>query len=277
MIKVESHAGDPFRGFGLTFQDWNRGKRSICIDLKTEAGRGVLYKLVEDADVVVENYRPGVSKRLGADYETLSKINPNLVYCSVSAYGQEGPYRSKPGFDPLLQARSGAMDLPGWGDETAGFPGHGHLGLRSGVSRGLRGGVGVAGQGSDWKGPEGGDVLAEGLHGDAVGEVCGGEERRERDTGGGLRGRRVQGTGFTRRPTAGYSLGSGRTRSGPGLAGRSGRTLLLSETETLQMRHWAKRLGKTFASASSGEWLSCMEGASRTLCADSAGHGPIRG
>ena len=90
VIKVESHAGDPFRGFGLTFQDWNRGKRSICIDLKTEAGRGVLYKLVEDADVVVENYRPGVSKRLGADYETLSKINPNLVYCSVSAYGQEG-------------------------------------------------------------------------------------------------------------------------------------------------------------------------------------------
>ena len=113
VIKVESHAGDPFRGFGLTFQDWNRGKRSICIDLKTEAGRRVLYKLVEDADVVVENYRPGVSKRLGADYETLSKINPNLVYCSVSAYGQEGPYRSKPGFDPLLQARSGAMAYQG--------------------------------------------------------------------------------------------------------------------------------------------------------------------
>ena len=113
VIKVEALTGDPFRGLGPVFQDWNRGKRSICIDLKTEVGRGVLYRLVEDADVVVENYRPGVAKRLGADYETLSKINPSLVYCSVSAYGQEGPYRSKPGFDPLLQARSGAMDYQG--------------------------------------------------------------------------------------------------------------------------------------------------------------------
>ena len=113
VTKVESLTGDPFRGLGPAFQDWNRGKRSICIDLKTEMGRGVLYKLVEDADVIVENYRPGVAQRLGADYETLSKINPNLVYCSASAYGQEGPYRNKPGFDPLLQARSGAMDYQG--------------------------------------------------------------------------------------------------------------------------------------------------------------------
>ena len=113
VIKVEALTGDPFRGLGPVFQDWNRGKRSICIDLKTEAGRGVLYRLAEDADVVVENYRPGVARRLGADYETLKQINPNLVYCSVSAYGQEGPYRSKPGFDPLLQARSGAMDYQG--------------------------------------------------------------------------------------------------------------------------------------------------------------------
>ena len=113
VIKVESLTGDPFRSLGPTFQDWNRGKRSICVDLKTEEGRGVLYRLVEEADVVVENYRPGVARRLGADYETLSKINPRLVYCSVSAYGQEGPYRSKPGFDPLLQARSGAMAFQG--------------------------------------------------------------------------------------------------------------------------------------------------------------------
>ena len=113
VIKVESLSGDPFRSLGPTFQDWNRGKRSICVDLKTEEGRGALYRLVEEADVVVENYRPGVARRLGADYETLSKINPRLVYCSVSAYGQEGPYRSKPGFDPLLQARSGAMAFQG--------------------------------------------------------------------------------------------------------------------------------------------------------------------
>ncbi len=113
VIKVESLTGDPFRSLGPTFQDWNRGKRSICVDLKSEEGRGVLYSLVEDADVVVENYRPGVARRLGADYETLSRINPRLIYCSVSAYGQEGPYRSKPGFDPLLQARSGAMAFQG--------------------------------------------------------------------------------------------------------------------------------------------------------------------
>lgn len=113
VIKVESLTGDPFRSLGPTFQDWNRGKRSICVDLKTEAGHGVLYRLVENADVVVENYRPGVSRRLGADYDTLREINSRLVYCSVSAYGQEGPYRSKPGFDPLLQARSGAMAYQG--------------------------------------------------------------------------------------------------------------------------------------------------------------------
>ena len=113
VLKIESLNGDPFRGLGPAFQDWNRGKRSICIDLKTEEGRRVLYRLIEDADVVVENYRPGVAKRLGADYETLKKINPSLIYCSVSAYGQDGPYRSKPGFDPLLQARSGAMDYQG--------------------------------------------------------------------------------------------------------------------------------------------------------------------
>ena len=121
VTKVESLAGDPFRSLGPTFQDWNRGKRSICVDLKTEEGRGVLYRLVEDADVVVENYRPGVSRRLGADYETLSRINPRLVYCSVSAYGQEGPYRSKPGFDPLFQARSGAMAYQGGVDRPPVF------------------------------------------------------------------------------------------------------------------------------------------------------------
>ena len=149
VIKVESLAGDPFRSLGPTFQDWNRGKRSICVDLKTEEGRGVLYRLVEEADVVVENYRPGVARRLGADYETLSKINPRLVYCSVSAYGQEGPYRSKPGFDPLLQARSGAMAFQGGKYQAACVSGSGHLGLRGGVPGGLRSFTGAAGQGAD--------------------------------------------------------------------------------------------------------------------------------
>ena len=115
VTKVESLTGDPFRLLGPTFQDWNRGKRSVCINLKTDQGQQVLHKLVKEADVVVENYRPGVAERLGAGYQTLSRINPRLIYCSISAYGQDGPYRLKPGFDPLLQARSGAMAHQGYG------------------------------------------------------------------------------------------------------------------------------------------------------------------
>ena len=79
----------------------------------------MLYRLVEEADVVVENYRPGVARRLGADYETLSKINPRLVYCSVSAYGQEGPYRSKPGFRPLAPGSEWGYGIPGRGVQAA--------------------------------------------------------------------------------------------------------------------------------------------------------------
>ncbi|MFQ5873141.1 MAG: CaiB/BaiF CoA transferase family protein [Dehalococcoidia bacterium] len=113
VIKLESPAGDPFRMSQGAFQAWNRGKRSISVDLRTDEGGKILYKLVTDSDVVVENYRPGVAKRLRADYDTLSRINPALIYCSISGYGQTGPYSKKPGFDPLLQARSGAMARQG--------------------------------------------------------------------------------------------------------------------------------------------------------------------
>ena len=173
VIKVESLSGDPFRSLGPTFQDWNRGKRSICIDLKTEEGRGALYRLVEEADVVVENYRPGVARRLGADYETLSKINPRLVYCSVSAYGQEGPYRSKPGFDPLAPGSERGYGFPGRGVQAASFPCVGDLRLRGSVPGGLRSFTGTVGKSADWERPEGGDFAAAGLHGNAVGEVRG--------------------------------------------------------------------------------------------------------
>ena len=86
-----------------------RNKRSIVLNLKLPEAQSVLHRLCETADVLLESNRPGVSKRLGADYETLKKINPGIIYCSASGYGQTGPYWKKPGFDPLLQARSGAM------------------------------------------------------------------------------------------------------------------------------------------------------------------------
>jgi crotonobetainyl-CoA:carnitine CoA-transferase CaiB-like acyl-CoA transferase len=113
VIKVESHTGDGFRTMGGAFQGWNRGKRAIILNLQTQEGRDILYKMVADADVVTENYRPGVAKRLGADYETLKQVNPGIIYCSVVGYGLSGPYSSKPAFDPLLQAQSGAMAAQG--------------------------------------------------------------------------------------------------------------------------------------------------------------------
>ncbi|MPZ23067.1 MAG: hypothetical protein GEU28_05880 [Dehalococcoidia bacterium] len=113
VIKVEPLTGDPFREIAVGFLGWNRGKRSIAVDLRNEEGREVLYDLVRSADAIVENFRPGVTERLKVDYETLRAINPRLVYCSVVANGFGGPRRDRPGFDPLLQARSGAMDGQG--------------------------------------------------------------------------------------------------------------------------------------------------------------------
>jgi crotonobetainyl-CoA:carnitine CoA-transferase CaiB-like acyl-CoA transferase len=113
VIKIEGLEGDPFRTFGFGFLGWNRGKRSMAVDLKQQEGRALLHHLVRDADVVVENFRPGVSERLGADYATLRAINPRLIYSTETAYGRSGPYTARPGFDPLLQARSGAMAAQG--------------------------------------------------------------------------------------------------------------------------------------------------------------------
>jgi crotonobetainyl-CoA:carnitine CoA-transferase CaiB-like acyl-CoA transferase len=93
----------------VSFLSLNRNKRSIAIDLKKEAGKEVLRGLVENADVFLQNYRPGVASRLGVDYESLREINPGIVYVSISGYGEDGPYRNRPGQDLLLQAMSGAM------------------------------------------------------------------------------------------------------------------------------------------------------------------------
>lgn len=93
----------------VSFLSLNRNKRSLAVNLKSDAGRTVIRRLVAQADVFIQNYRPGVAKRLGVDYETLAEINPKLVYVSISGYGEDGPYASRPGQDLLLQAMSGAM------------------------------------------------------------------------------------------------------------------------------------------------------------------------
>lgn len=93
----------------VSFLSLNRNKRSLAVDLKADAGKQVLLRMVETADVFLQNYRPGVAERLGVDYATLSAINPRLVYVSMSGYGEDGPDVDQPGQDLLLQARSGAM------------------------------------------------------------------------------------------------------------------------------------------------------------------------
>lgn len=93
----------------VSFLSLNRNKRSLAVDLKSPDGKQVLIDLVKTADVFLQNYRPGVAKRLGVDYETLSKINPKLIYVSISGYGEDGPYVDRPGQDLVLQGMSGAM------------------------------------------------------------------------------------------------------------------------------------------------------------------------
>jgi crotonobetainyl-CoA:carnitine CoA-transferase CaiB-like acyl-CoA transferase len=93
----------------VSFLSLNRNKRSLAIDLKNPDGKAMLLELVKTADVFLQNYRPGVAKRLGVDYESLSKINPKLIYVSISGYGEDGPYLHRPGQDLVLQGMSGAM------------------------------------------------------------------------------------------------------------------------------------------------------------------------
>jgi len=93
----------------VSFLSLNRNKRSLAVDLKNVDGKAVLMELVKTADVFLQNYRPGVAKRLGVDYETLSAINPKLIYVSMSGYGEDGPYVNNPGQDLILQGMSGAM------------------------------------------------------------------------------------------------------------------------------------------------------------------------
>jgi len=118
VIKIESPpAGDPYRYFAPdaffspNFAHLNRNKESLVLDLKAPQGREICLELVRRADIFVENFRPGTAERLGLGYESLRALNRGLVYCSISAFGQSGPYAGKPGFDTLGQAMSGLLSV----------------------------------------------------------------------------------------------------------------------------------------------------------------------
>jgi crotonobetainyl-CoA:carnitine CoA-transferase CaiB-like acyl-CoA transferase len=111
VIKVEPISGDFMREAmnGAFFITANRNKRGIALNLKADEGKAIALKLLEKADVTVENFVPGVMDRLGLGYGAISKMNPGIIYCSISGYGQAGPYCKRPGFDPTAQAVSGIM------------------------------------------------------------------------------------------------------------------------------------------------------------------------
>jgi crotonobetainyl-CoA:carnitine CoA-transferase CaiB-like acyl-CoA transferase len=121
VIKVETPEGDlgripsvaPYRGLSALFLTFNRNKKSIVINLKTEPGREIFYGLVKVSDVVVDNFRPGVLERLRVDYETLSRINPRIIQCSVTGFGAAGAYKDYPALDLIIQAISGHMAITG--------------------------------------------------------------------------------------------------------------------------------------------------------------------
>lgn len=123
VLKIEKPgSGDDSRAFGphlngesAYFMSINRGKKSLTLDLKSEQGREIFLKLIDQADIVVENFKPGVMKKLGLSYETLSQRNPKLIYCASSGFGQTGPYSSRPAYDLIIQGMGGLMSITGPG------------------------------------------------------------------------------------------------------------------------------------------------------------------
>ncbi len=117
VVKIENtNGGDPFRKWGREprmysplFRSYNRNKRAMTLNLRHAEGKEIFLRMVEEADIVIENYRPGVMDRLELGYERLNQRNPRLIYCGISAFGQSGPYREKPGFDTLGQCLSGLL------------------------------------------------------------------------------------------------------------------------------------------------------------------------
>jgi formyl-CoA transferase len=121
VIKVEPPEGDETRGWGPPFAGGesayylcvNRNKRGMVVNLKTEEGKNILRELAMQSDVLVENFRPGTLKKFGLDFETLHELNPRLVYCSISGFGQTGPLKDMPGYDFMIQAMGGIMSVTG--------------------------------------------------------------------------------------------------------------------------------------------------------------------
>ena len=127
VIKVEPIAGEqlrhmaaPHNGVNPVFYSCNRGKKSLAIDLKSKEGKQILIKLIKDSDVLMQNFRPGTTDRMGFGYEAMKKINPNLVYLSISGFGDKGPYAQSRVYDPVIQALSGATDIQA--DRNTGTP-----------------------------------------------------------------------------------------------------------------------------------------------------------
>ena len=116
VLRVERPGGEGRERVFYDGADLHRNKKSVAINLQDERGVAILRRLAARADVVVENYRPDVKRRLGIDYETLSRENPRLIYASISGFGQEGPYRDRPGYDQIVQGMSGLMWLTGTAD-----------------------------------------------------------------------------------------------------------------------------------------------------------------
>ena len=112
-------------GMGVSFLAQNAGKKSVTVNLKELKGKALFIKLVESADVIVENFRPGVMARLGVDYENLKSINQTLIYCAVSGFGQDGPWVHRPAYDQIIQGVSGVMSITGADDSAplrVGYP-----------------------------------------------------------------------------------------------------------------------------------------------------------
>ena len=126
VVKVESLDGDDTRQWGppsidnpdgtrdaAYFHSTNRGKRSIAVDLSRPDGQTIVRKLAAGADVLIENFKVGGLRKFGLDYDSLHRLNPRLVYCSITGFGQDGPYASRPGYDFMIQGMGGIMDLTG--------------------------------------------------------------------------------------------------------------------------------------------------------------------
>ena len=117
VVKIEQPGqGDPFRGWGeklysATFCSLNRNKKSVTLDIRRDEGRDIFLKLAAGSDIVIENFRPGTMEKRGLGYEAIQALNPKVIYCSISGFGQKGPYRDLPGYDTIGQAMSGLLSL----------------------------------------------------------------------------------------------------------------------------------------------------------------------